>query len=300
MIVPPFLKQGDTLGIVAPGRKVSEENLAASIQTFQEWGLKVILGANIFSDNHSYLGGSDQERLKDIQEMINNPTVKAIICARGGYGTSRIIDAIDFSALERNPKWVVGFSDITAIHLKLHSRGFSSIHGTMPILFSKPDSASSVSSLKNALFGFPSPINSVPSPYNKPGTGEGPMIGGNLSLIVDSMGTSTEPDTRGKILFIEEIDEYLYKIDRMMNHLKRAGKLQHLHGLIVGHLTNIMDTDLSFGQPVEGIILEHTKAYNYPVVFQFPSGHENPNLAWSSGSHYILKSMQEKSELTPC
>jgi muramoyltetrapeptide carboxypeptidase len=297
MIIPPSIKSGDRIGIIAPGRKVTREQLEPAIQIIQAWGLGVNLSANLFSQRHSYLAGTDEERLSDLQTMISDPSISAILCARGGYGSSRLVDQIDFSALKTSPKWIVGFSDITAIHLKLLSLGIQSIHGTMPLLFPKEDSASSVENLKDTLFGNTRPITFGSTPHNLTGQGEGRMLGGNLSLILDSLGTSSEPDMDGSILLIEEIEEYKYKIDRMMNHLNRAGKLKNLNGLVIGHMTNVLDTELNFGESIEDIILNHVAHYKYPVVFNFPSGHENPNLAWRSGATYKLTSAAEKVEL---
>ncbi len=254
-----------------------------AIKTFESWGLNVVLAKNLFSNDHSYLAGTDRQRLSDIQVLIDNSDVHAIICARGGYGSTRIVDQIDFSSLQKKPKYIIGFSDITAIHLKLYSLGIQSIHATMPILFPKEASIPSIASLQRILFGKPDIIQAPFNKYSINGSGSGDVIGGNLSLIVDSLGTSSEPDTTGKILVIEEIDEYRYKLDRMLTQLKRAGKLNALAGIIVGHMTDIKDSELSFGETVEEIILNHTSAYNYPVAFQFPTGHENPNLAWLHG-----------------
>lgn len=254
-----------------------------AIKTFQSWGLNVKLASNLFSNDHSYLAGTDAQRLEDLQSLINDADVHAIICARGGYGSTRIVDEVDFSPLIETPKFIIGFSDITAIHLKLYSMGIQSIHATMPILFSKDTSRPSVESLKRMLTDKPDRIQSFPNKYSIDGRGRGEVIGGNLSLINDALGTSSEPDTNGKILVIEEIDEYRYKIDRMLTQLKRAGKLENLAGLVIGHMTDIKDSELSFGETVEEIIHHHTHHYHYPVAFGFPTGHENPNLAWLHG-----------------
>jgi muramoyltetrapeptide carboxypeptidase len=283
MITPPLLRAGNTVAITAPGRKVSKADMDIAIKTFQSWGLDVKLADNLFSNDHSYLAGTDPQRLDDLQSLINDANVHAIICARGGYGSTRIVDQVDFSPLVETPKFIVGFSDITAIHLKLYSLGIQSIHATMPILFSKDTSRPSIESLKRILMEKPDRIQSPSTKYSIDGRGRGEVIGGNLSLINDALGTSSEPDTNGKILVIEEIDEYRYKIDRMLTQLKRAGKLENLAGLVVGHMTDIKDSELSFGETVEEIILNHTRQYNYPVAFGFPTGHENPNLAWLHG-----------------
>jgi muramoyltetrapeptide carboxypeptidase len=289
MIRPPFLQSGDKIGIVAPGRKVSSSDIDAAIKKLWSWNLEPVPAAYLFSNDHSYLAGVDEQRLQDYQSMLDNPSIKAIINARGGYGSTRILDRLDFTAFQKNPKWIVGFSDITAIHLKLFSLGFESIHATMPILFGKPESMDSVMSLKSMLFGDYHSIHATSSASNVYGRCEGKLVGGNLSLIVDSIGTSSEIDTDGKILVIEEIDEYLYRIDRMIVHLQRAGKLSKLAGLIVGHMTDLLDTELRFGETFEGMIRSHTKSYSYPIAFHFPTGHENPNLAWPHGGKAILE-----------
>lgn len=280
MIVPPPLKSGDTVGIVAPGRKLAPAQLEPAIKVLQSWGLRPILANNIFSSSHSYLAGSDPERSEDFQQMLNNPEVKAIFCARGGYGSTRIIEKLDFSSLHQQPKWIAGFSDITAFHLHLHNLGMASIHGTMPIFFGREEARTSVDSLRNILFGGACEVVFASQPHNRWGTAMGEVIGGNLSLINDSLNTSSEPSTNGKILVIEEIDEYYYKVDRMLTQLRRAGKLQNLAGLLIGHMTDIRNSDLAFGEILEEIVLRSVEGYSYPVAFGFPSGHENPNLAW--------------------
>lgn len=288
MIKPGRLRPGDTISVVAPARKVDKGQIEAAMQIFESWGLRVVTGDNLFSSSHSYLSGSDEERLSDLQKAINDPDVKAIISARGGYGSGRIIDKLDFSAIKQHPKWVIGFSDITAVHLRLLREGLMSVHGTMPILFSKPESKDSIESLRQLLLDERSSVSFNVTPHNRIGKSTGRLVGGNLSLIVDSMGTATEPDTEGNILVIEEIDEYYYRVDRMLNHLKRAGKLEKLSGLIIGHMTDIKESELPFNESIEQIVLRVVKDYNYPVAFNFPSGHENPNLAWIHGEYYEL------------
>jgi muramoyltetrapeptide carboxypeptidase len=283
MITPPLLKPGDKIAIIAPSRKIFPEHLEKAIEVFEDWGLRVVIGKHVFSNSHSYLAGTDEERLHDFQTFINDKTISAIICGRGGYGSTRIIDALNFSALRKNPKWIIGFSDITAIHTALLKEGIKSIHGIMPILFSKADSAESVQSIGKILFKGECRIESLSSSFNRNGRAVGPVVGGNLSLIADSLGTSTEVETNEKILLLEEIDEYRYKLDRMMTQLRRAGKLAGLSGLIIGHMTDIKDSDLNFGESFEEIILNAVADFGYPVAFKFPSGHENPNLAWIHG-----------------
>jgi muramoyltetrapeptide carboxypeptidase len=288
MIRPALLRKGDSICILAPARKVSKAEVEPAIAIFQSWGLEVMLSDNIYSKAHSYMAGSDNERLQDLQTAINDPSIKAIVSARGGYGSTRIIDQLDLSQLHASPKWIIGFSDITALHLKLLKSGMMSVHATMPILFPKKDSVQSVESLRRILFEGGFSIKAERTSRNRLGESSGISIGGNLSLIVDSLGTSSEPDTTDSILIIEEIDEYLYRIDRMMTHLKRAGKLERLRGLVVGHMTELKDSELPFGESVEDIIMNAVREYTFPVAFQLPSGHENPNMAWTCGEEAFL------------
>lgn len=297
MIIPPFLTPGKIIGIVAPGRKVNPSEIEAAIAFLEASGYKILVGENVFSSAHSYLSGSDEERLSDMQSMLDNDEVSAIISARGGYGTTRFVDKLNFMRFLKNPKWIVGFSDITALHLHVHRLGVESIHAIMPVLFSKAGAGVSVQSLMNLLTGEDVPVEWQHSKDNRRGKSSGPIIGGNLSLIADSLGTLDEPDTSGKILVIEEVEEYKYKIDRMMTQLKRAGKLENLAGLIAGHMTGTLDTQVSFGETVEQIINDKIKDYNYPVSFGFPSGHEQPNIAWRHGAVMTLEVGDSKSLL---
>ncbi len=298
MIKPPFLKRGDKIGIVGPGRKIKPGDIEASIDFFKAWGLQVVLAKNVFSNDHSYLAGTDSQRLFDFQSMMDDTSIRAIICARGGYGSTRILDQLDFTTFLKSPKWVVGFSDITAFHLKLFKINVASAHGTMPILFSKTESADSIESLRRILFGEPQHFLVNLCPSNRTGKATGQLIGGNLSLLVDSIGTVNELDTDGKVLVIEEIGEYLYKLDRMMVQLKRAGKFNKLNGLVVGYMTDIKDTELKFGETMEGIILNHTLSFQFPIAFNFPIGHENPNLAWIHGAAAQLDVTEPNSSLS--
>jgi muramoyltetrapeptide carboxypeptidase len=288
MTTPRFLKQGDSIAIVAPARKLDKENVVAAVALLESWGLQVMLGTNLFTDDHSYFSASDEKRITDFQKMIDNESIQAIFCARGGYGSTRIVDRLNFEALQKKPKWIVGFSDITAIHLQLSNIGVQSIHGNMPVLFNKPEAAQDCESLRQLLFGNPFMISGAIDKSNRKGTANGELIGGNLSLLVDSLGTKSEVNTVGKILVIEEVSEYFYKIDRMMVQLKRAEKLSGIAGLIVGHFTDIKESTLPFAESVKEIILSHTREYNYPIAFNFPVGHEHPNLAWIHGAAATL------------
>jgi len=299
MTRPPSLEKGDTIGIVATGKKISVDEIKSAERILKSWGLSVDIGSHVFSESHQYLAGSDEERTQDFQSMLDSQEIKAIICARGGYGTTRILDNLDFTKFINHPKWIVGFSDITALHLKLMKTGFETIHGIMPVLFSKQNYADSLESLKQILFGNHLSIHAEPRPFNRIGKSSGLVIGGNLSLLIDSLATSSEPDLNEKILIIEEVDEYFYKIDRMFMQLKRSGKLNNLAGLVIGHMTELKDTSPGFHETLEEIVLNKVNEYSYPVAFGFPIGHEFPNLAWRHGSRMGLTVSKQGSELHP-
>ena len=288
MIQIPFLKTGDTIGIAATARKISAEEIEPAIKTLESWGLKVICSASLFETSNQF-AGNDMQRATGFQELLDNPEVKAIICARGGYGTVRIIDMLDWSAFSINPKWIIGYSDITVLHNHLHTKlGIPSIHGTMPINM-LPDKADkdSIESLRRILFGEKSEAISTQShPFNKEGTANAILIGGNLSVIYSLLGSASDIDTSGKILFLEDLDEYLYHIDRMMMNLKRNGKLHQLAGLVVGGMSDMKDNTVPFGSTAEEIIASHVAGADYPVCFAFPAGHEKRNLPLMLGTHY--------------
>lgn len=277
MIRPKGLKAGDKIAIVAPAGRLLDGSLNSAINILKAWGLHVVMGEFVHKGNN-YFSGTDDERLADFQKALDNSEIRAIFCARGGYGTTRIIDRINFENLKENPKWIVGFSDITALHFHVHNLGIASVHSVMPTGFGDTESES-IESLRKILFNEPIQYNLDSDELNINGTCSAQIIGGNLSLITDSLGTSSEIDFDNKILFIEEIDEHLYKIDRMMVQLKRAGKLRALAGLMVGHMTKMKDTKVMFGKNVKELILGHVADYNYPVTFNLPVGHEPLNLA---------------------
>lgn len=298
MISPKPLKPGDKIAIIATARRVQEENIQSAMKEFESWGMTVVLSPLLFSRDHSYLAGTDEQRIAALQQVLDDPSLSAIVCARGGYGTTRIIDEVRFDEFKKHPKWIVGFSDVTALHLKLAALGFESIHGTMPILFGKPDSRSSIEQLHQALFGKELHLAAKNHELNRSGKGVGRAIGGNLSLLVDSLGTSHEIITDGRILVLEEIDEYFYKVDRMIVQLRRAGKFDKLAGLVVGHFTDIKDSELPFGETFQEIIRFHTRNFNYPIAFGLPTGHENPNLAWVEGRESTLEVNYEQSRFS--
>lgn len=289
MITPPKLKPGDKIGIVAPARKIELNEISFAIEVFEGWGLKVELGKNIFKTNHQF-AGTEEQRAEDFQEMLDNPEIKAILCARGGYGTIKIIKHLSFEKLLKNPKWIVGYSDITVMHAYLnHNLGMKSIHGIMPFNIQKENKeCDSVISLKDTLFGNSKNICIQSHEYNKQGTKNGILVGGNLSVLYSISGTKYDLDYSDKILVIEDLDEYLYHIDRMMMNLKYGGKLEKLKGLIVGGMTDMHDNKVEFGKTAYEIIRDAVQEYNYPVCFDFPVGHQDKNLALILGSEFNL------------
>lgn len=259
-----------------------------AVKLLQSWGLEVILGETIDASFHQF-AGDDDLRARDLQRFINDDSIKAIIAARGGYGTIRMIDKVDFSRFAQNPKWLVGFSDITILHTHLFTNyGAQTIHGQMPVNI--PDaSAHSLETLKKALFGEELNYQFNSHALNRSGQSAGILIGGNLSLLLAISGSVSDLDYAGKILFIEDVGEYLYAIDRMMRNLKRANKLKHLTGLIVGSFTDVKDNDIPFGQTVPEIIMEVVREYGYPVCFDFPAGHIPDNCSLILGKKVNLK-----------
>lgn len=286
MISPPYLKKGDTIGIIAPARKITREELQPSADLMTAWGLHVRFGNNLFGANNQS-SGTDAERTADLQEMLNDPSIKAIISARGGYGTLRIIDKLRFDRFTEFPKWIIGYSDITVLHSHIHNLGIETLHGTMPVNFMKD--AESAESLRKALFGEKLNYFWPAHPLNRRGKATGVLVGGNLSLLYGMTGSISDLDTDNKILFLEDLDEYLYHIDRMMLNLKRSGKLKSLSGLIVGGMTEMKDNTIPFGKNAEEIILDAVKEYDFPVTFGFQAGHTVKNLALILGRKISLK-----------
>jgi muramoyltetrapeptide carboxypeptidase len=285
-IVPPLLKPYDTVAIVAPAwwDRDQEEIIRETTRILGEWGLKVVIGKSVGAKCGQF-AGEDSLRLVDMQNMLDDPMIKAIFAYRGGHGTTRIIDALDFKIFLQSPKWMIGFSDFTAMHLKLHQLGVVSIHGEMPKHFPNNLYQSSINSLKLLLFTGQTQLTAKPNVHNRLGEALAPVVGGNLVVICANIGTDSDIDTKGKILVLEDVGEQLYALDRMMVHLKRAGKLQHLAGLIVGSMVGMQDKpNIPFGKSVHTIIEEHVKNYNYPVAFNLPIGHKAPNIAFLHGS----------------
>lgn len=273
---PPFLRPSDLTGIVPPASRISNKIIEQAKALIQSWGLKVLLSTN-WDKTHYNFSGTDNERRQALQDLLDNEEVRCIFCARGGYGTSRIIDQLDLSKFSISPKWIIGYSDITVLLNKLIVHQYGGIHGPMPINFHEDNSEESIQILKNFLFSGTYPeISCFKNRYNREGYASGEIVGGNLTMLANSIGTSTQLNTDGKILFLEDIDERMYRIDRMIVHLKRAGTFDKLKGLIIGHFTKITEKE-DFGYSLEDLILSHTLNFNFPVCFGAPIGHVMPN-----------------------
>ncbi len=287
MITPPYLQKGDTVAIVATARKNIEDNLKPTLDLLHSWGLEAVIGSSI-GLNLNQLAGTDEQRAKDFQEQMDNPNIKAIWCVRGGYGTVRIVDLLDFTKFKQNPKWVIGFSDVTVLHNHLNTMGFKSIHGTMPVSIART-APESISSLKTALFGQPLSYHIDPFPMNRFGKATGELVGGNLSILYSLLGSKSAIDCDNKILFIEDLDEYLYHIDRMMMNLKRNGCLESIRGIIVGGMTKMNDNEIPWGKNANQIVQEVTQQYNIPILYNFPAGHLHDNRALIMGNTVTLE-----------
>lgn len=275
MIIPPFLKAGDTVALVCTARKFFPEDAKPAIDLLESWGLKVKLGATIGLDNFQ-LGGTDSERAADFQAQLDDENVKAIWCARGGYGTVRIIDSLDFTNFKQHPKWIMGFSDVTVLHSQLNVERVASLHSIMP--FTVPTAPEEVKeTLRQALFGETISYVIPSKSYDVNGTASGELVGGNISILYSLLGSKSSIETKDKILFIEDLDEYLYHIDRMMYNLKRNGYFEHVKGIIVGSMTDMHDNEIPFGQNEVQIITEIAKDLSIPIAFQFPAGHQKDN-----------------------
>jgi muramoyltetrapeptide carboxypeptidase len=297
--IPPYLKKGDTVAIVCPAGFLSLEKAQTCINTLVSWGFQVKLGKTLGGVQQNYFSGSDAERLADLQTMMDDPNVKAILCGRGGYGVSRILDGLDFKQFKKHPKWIIGFSDITVLHAHLNSVvKTASIHAPMAGAFNDGGWENEwVQSLRKAIKGQLTNYSCPAHPFNKLGKAYGDIIGGNLSLLVHLIGTASAIKTKGKILFIEDIGEHVYQVDRMMVQLKRAGLLKDLAGLIIGGFTDMEDTTVPFGKTVQACIAEHLEEYDYPVCFDFPVSHSKENYALKIGLPHQFQVSKNKTSL---
>ncbi len=295
---PPYLQYGDTVAIVAPSGILlnRQKEIQQAKDLLKSWNLNVVIGEHVFSQN-GHFAGTDQERAADFQKALDNPNIKAIWCARGGYGTVRILDKLDYSKFKEQPKWIIGYSDITALHNQLHNEGVESIHALMctSLTDNLGEIKDNLSSFRNAVFGKPLAYSVESSLYNKTGTLSGQLVGGNLTLLHTMLGSKTSINTDGKILFFEDIGEYAYHIDRMLQSLKRAGYFENCNGIIVGSISKVRKNTTEFGRTVEEIILDVVADYNFPVLFNFPAGHEDDNRAMILGRTIQLVVGSEKS-----
>lgn len=297
LIQPPYLKAGDTVAIVAPSGILKNRNdeVARAKKLLESWDLNVVIGNNVFKkDNH--FAGTDAERCEDFQKALDDKTIKAIWSARGGYGTVRILDKLDYSKFLEQPKWIIGYSDITALHNQLHTIGVETIHGIMCV--SLPNNLSeieeSIETFKSAIFGAPLAYTLKGSTYNRVGTAKGQLVGGNLTILHTMLGSNTSIDVDGKILFIEEIGEYKYHIDRMLQSMKRAGYFDNCKGVIVGDMSRMRKNTTLWGSSVQQLILDALQDYNFPIAFNMPAGHEDDNRAMILGRtiELVVKSSQ--------
>lgn len=289
-ILPPYLQRGDKIAIVSPARSITFEEVFPAMKLFQKWGLEVVLGTHVFGKSYQFSGTDDQRR-QDLQKMLDDPSIRAVVMSRGGYGTVRIIDQLDFKTFAHHPKWIVGFSDVTVLHSHIHRHhGIQTLHATMPFSIKDQDiNQITIESLRKALFGEKISYSKPLTFSDRTGLTEGILVGGNLSILYSLAGSVSDIDTRKKILLIEDVDEYLYHLDRMMIGLKRTGKLKDLNGLIVGGFTGMNDNQVPFGKNANEIILEAVREYAYPVCFDFPAGHEKLNVALYLGRKAKLK-----------
>jgi muramoyltetrapeptide carboxypeptidase len=294
-IIPPYLTKGDTIGIVCPAGYMPYEKAETCINVLQTWGYKVKIGKTLGHQYH-YFSGTDEERLADLQQMLDDEDIKAVLFGRGGYGVSRIIDKIDFKKFKRKPKWLIGYSDITVLHTHLYSRyKIASIHSHMAAAFNDGEFNNEwVQSLKKVMKGSKALYSCNIHSYNKQGSATGQLIGGNLSLLAHVVGTPSDINTKGKILFIEDIGEYIYNVDRMLYQLKRSGKFAGLAGLIIGGFTDMKDTTIPFGKDVYTVIKEVVDDYNIPTCFNFPVSHSKENYALKVGVEYTLNITKKK------
>lgn len=295
MITPPYLQKGDTVAIVSTARKNIDDNLKPTKDLLEGWGLNVKIGNTIGLDYYQ-LAGTDDQRAADFQEQMDNPNIKAIWCVRGGYGTVKMIDKLDFTKFKQNPKWIIGFSDVTVLHSHLNRMGIESIHGTMPVAIPRATDEAK-NSLCAALFGDKLQYTLDCDALNHNGKAKGELVGGNLSILYSLLGSESAVDCSDKILFIEDLDEYLYHVDRMMVNMKRNGCLQNLKGIIVGAMTDMKDNDIPWGRNALEIIEDSVKGLNIPIIYNFPAGHIRDNRALIIGRQLSIEVNDNQSKV---
>ncbi len=297
--IPPYLQKGDTIGIVAPAGYMPFEKIQTCIETLDNWGYTVQLGATTHSHSNNYFSGTDEERLTDLQQLLDDRNIKAILCARGGYGISRIMDNLHFKKFRKHPKWIIGFSDITALHTHVFTRyHIASLHAPMAAAFDGISNNPYLQSLKAAIEGVPARYVCDTHFLNRAGSAEGELVGGNLTLLAHLTGTKSGLKTKHRILFLEDIGEYLYSTDRMLLQLKRSGQLANLAGLIIGGFSDAKDTERPFGKSVYDLIYDMVKEYDYPVCFGFPVSHDKENFALKIGIKYRFRVKEDSVSLT--
>ncbi len=299
LVKPPYLKKGDTIMILAPaGRIKDKSSVDAGVKLANHWGLVVFLGNHLFTQENTF-AGTDEQRTEDLQKALDDPSIKAIWSARGGYGAVRIVDKLDFTKFYENPKWIIGYSDVTVFHNKLNSLGYESIHGQMPLTIDLEDSIQkeSIITLRKALFGKKISYKLDANRYNRVGESTGQLVGGNLSIVYSMLNSDTDLNMDGKILFIEDVGEALYHIDRMMISLERAGYFEKCNGLIVGDFRLKKNEGTGFGESLEEIVNRVVANYDFPVVYGFPAGHIDDNRALIFGSYIDLKVTDKKAKI---
>jgi len=297
MITPPALKENDKIAIIAPARKISPEEIKPAVDLFESWGLEVVYGNHLFRSFYQF-AGTDEERATDLQNFMDDPSIKAIVCARGGYGTVRLMEYLNFEQFKQHPKWIIGYSDITVLHSYItHQLGINTLHATMPLNIRKgSEELQAIQLLKRVLFGgsLEYTWNVVPE-TPLPETITAPITGGNLSVLYSVSGTLFDIDTTGKILFIEDLDEYLYHIDRMLMNFKHSHKFSRLKALLVGGMTDMNDNKIPYGFSAREIIANITKTYHFPVISGFPAGHFKNNFPIIMGSEVCIQQVAEDS-----
>ena len=289
--IPPYLQKGDTIGITCPAGYMAKEKAQTCIDTLQSWGFGVMVGKTLGNESGNYFSGTDEQRLNELQAMLDDENIKAILCGRGGYGVGRIIDKLDFKKFKKKPKWIIGYSDITILHSHIFSNfKIASLHSPMAAAFNENGYKNEfIQSLHKAITGKKANYKCAVHVLNRKGTATGELVGGNLTLLAHLTGTASDISTKNKILFIEDIGELIYSTDRMMHQLKRSGKLDKLAALVVGGFTDMKDTERPFGKTVQEMISDLVKEFDYPVCFNFPVSHGKENYALKIGGKYVLK-----------